>query len=45
MDNENIDCKHYPLELCMVSYNVNGDQEKELAKVIHVAGLTSVPYM
>ena len=45
MDNENIDCKHYMLELCMLSCNVNGDQEKVLAKVIHVPGLTSVPYM
>ena len=31
MDNANIDWKCYTM-----SYNVNGDQEKELAKVIHV---------
>ena len=36
MDNANIDWKRY-----IMSYNVNGDQEKELAKVIHVYKLNS----
>ena len=40
MDNANIDWKRYMLELCMLSYNVNGDQEKELAKVIHTPGMS-----
>ena len=45
MDNANIDWNCYKLELCMLSYNVNGDQEKVLAKIIHAPGLTAVPYM
>ena len=43
--NANIDQKCYKLELCMLSYHVNCDQEKVLAKIIHVPGLTAVPYM